>query len=429
MPHPQGHATLAEFVAKNGPEQGAWGELKSYMTSLLKAWWGDHATEENDFCFGHLPRINGDHSVYPTMLRMIEGKCRGYFLVGENPAVGNANARIQREALASLDWLVVRDTQEIESAAFWYDSPEIDAGLTRPEDIGTEVFFLPAAAHTEKDGCFTNTQRLLQWREKAVEPPGDCRSDLHWIFDLGQRIRRKLRGLDRPARPADPRAHVELPDGGPARRAARGRRPAGDRRPARRRDVRRPLPGAQGRRLDDLRVVAARRDLQGRHEPARAAQAAHRAGLGRARVGVGVAGRHAPALQPRLGRPAGPAVVGAQALRLVGRRSRAAGPASTTRTSRRTSRPTSSPTRTPRAWRRSAAARRSSPTRTGSGGSGRRRASSTGRCRRTTSRTSRRSPTRSTPRARTRCARRSTARTTATTRATASPGPRCSRTS
>jgi formate dehydrogenase major subunit len=193
MPHPQGHATLGEFVDKNGPDTGVWGELKSYMTSMLKAWWGDHATVENDFCFGHLPRINGDHSVYPTMLRMIEGECKGYMLVGENPAVGNANARLQREALASLDWLVVRDTNEIESASFWYDSPEIDAGITRPEDIGTEVFFLPAAAHTEKDGCFTNTQRLLQWRDKAVEPPEDCRSDLHWIFDLGSRIRRKLR--------------------------------------------------------------------------------------------------------------------------------------------------------------------------------------------------------------------------------------------
>jgi formate dehydrogenase major subunit len=193
MPHPQGHATLAEFVDKNGPDTGAWGELKSYMTSLLKAWWGEHATADNDFCFGHLPRINGDHSVYPTMLRMIDGQCKGYMLVGENPAVGNANAKLQRTALASLDWLVVRDTNEIESAAFWYDSPEIDAGETRPEDIRTEVFFLPAAAHTEKEGCFTNTQRLLQWRDKAVEPPGDCRSDLHWIYDLGQRIRRKLR--------------------------------------------------------------------------------------------------------------------------------------------------------------------------------------------------------------------------------------------
>jgi formate dehydrogenase major subunit len=193
MPHPQGHATLAEFVDKNGPTTGAWGELKSYTTSLLKAWWGEFATEENDFCFGHLPRINGDHSVYPTMLRMIDGECRGYFIVGENPVVGNANAKLHRLALSSLDWLVVRDTNEIESASFWYDSPEIDAGETRPEDIGTEVFFLPAAAHTEKEGCFTNTQRLLQWREKAVDPPGDCRSDLQWVHDLGQRIRLKLR--------------------------------------------------------------------------------------------------------------------------------------------------------------------------------------------------------------------------------------------
>jgi formate dehydrogenase major subunit len=193
MPHPQAHATLQEFVDTNGPDTGVWGGLKSYMTSLLKAWWGDHATAENDFCFGHLPRINGDHSVYPTMLRMIDGHCKGYVLVGENPAVGNANARLQRTALASLDWLVVRDTNEIESASFWYDSPEIEAGETRPEDIATEVFFLPAAAHTEKEGCFTNTQRLLQWRDKAVEPPEDCRSDLHWIYDLGRRIRLKLR--------------------------------------------------------------------------------------------------------------------------------------------------------------------------------------------------------------------------------------------
>jgi formate dehydrogenase major subunit len=193
MPHPQAHGTLELFVDKNSPDTGVWGDLKSYMTSLLKAWWGDHATPENDFCFGHLPRINGDHSVYPTMLRMIDGHCRGYFLVGENPAVGNANARLQRQALSSLDWLVVRDTNEIESAAFWYDSPEIEAGETRPEDIRTEVFFLPAATHTEKDGCFTNTQRLLQWRDKAVEPPGDCRSDLQWIHDLGLRIRQKLR--------------------------------------------------------------------------------------------------------------------------------------------------------------------------------------------------------------------------------------------
>ena len=63
------------------------------------------------------------------------------------------------------------------------------------------MFFLPAAAHTEKDGTFTNTQRLLQWHHKAVEPPGDCRSELHWIYHLGQRIREKLADSDGPEGP------------------------------------------------------------------------------------------------------------------------------------------------------------------------------------------------------------------------------------
>ena len=62
----------------------------------------------------------------------------------------------------------------------------------RSEDIGTEVFFLPAAAHTEKDGTFTQTQRLLQWHHKAVEPPGDCRSELHFFFHLGRLLRERL---------------------------------------------------------------------------------------------------------------------------------------------------------------------------------------------------------------------------------------------
>jgi formate dehydrogenase major subunit len=94
--------------------------------------------------------------------------------------------------MAKLDWLVVRDTNMIESATFWQDSPEIETGELVPEEIGTEVFFLPAAAHTEKDGTFTNTQRLLQWHHKAVEPPEDCRSELHFFHVLGQKIRQRL---------------------------------------------------------------------------------------------------------------------------------------------------------------------------------------------------------------------------------------------
>jgi formate dehydrogenase major subunit len=194
MPHPYSKASLDEWIDRNAPETGAWGDLKKFMASMLKAWWGDAATPENDFCFDYLPRINGDHSNYATMARMLDGKCPGYFVVGENPAVGSANGKFQRLAMSKAEWVVVRDLQEIESASWWYDSPEIRSGELKTEEIGTEVFFLPAAAHTEKDGMFTNTQRLLQWHSKAVDPTGDRESDLDFFIRLGRKIREKLMG-------------------------------------------------------------------------------------------------------------------------------------------------------------------------------------------------------------------------------------------
>jgi formate dehydrogenase major subunit len=105
---------------------------------------------------------------------------------------------MQRMAMANLDWLVVRDFSLIESATWWKDGPEIESGELRTEDIGTEVFFLPAAAHTEKDGSFTNTQRMLQWHHQAVEPPGDARSELWFLFHLGRIIREKLAASSTP---------------------------------------------------------------------------------------------------------------------------------------------------------------------------------------------------------------------------------------
>jgi formate dehydrogenase major subunit len=94
--------------------------------------------------------------------------------------------------MSHLKWLVVRDLNMIDSATFWKDSPEIETGELRTADIATEVFFMPAAAHTEKAGTFTQTQRMLQWRHKAVEPPGDCRSDLHFFFHLGRKLRERV---------------------------------------------------------------------------------------------------------------------------------------------------------------------------------------------------------------------------------------------
>jgi formate dehydrogenase major subunit len=192
MPNVHQHLDLGQYVAMDAGATGFWGNMRSYMVSLLKAYWGEHATPENDFCFGYLPRLTGDHGTYATVANQLDGTCKGYFLVGENPAVGSANGKFQRLGMANLDWLVVRDLQLIESATFWKNGPEIETGELRAEEIATEVFYLPAAAHTEKDGSFTNTQRLLQWHHKAVEPPGDARSDLWFYYHLGRMIRQKL---------------------------------------------------------------------------------------------------------------------------------------------------------------------------------------------------------------------------------------------
>lgn len=195
MPH-AGQETLADYLddIKSRNQKGFWHNADAYMVSLLKEYWGEHATADNDFCFDYMPRINGDHSTYRTVMDMVDGKVFGYFLLGQNPAVGSAHGRLQRLGMANLDWLVVRDLVEIESATFWKNAPEIETGEVSPETCRTEVFLFPAASHVEKAGTFTQTQRMLQWREKAVDPPGDARSELWFFYHLGRILREKLAG-------------------------------------------------------------------------------------------------------------------------------------------------------------------------------------------------------------------------------------------
>src|SRR6266853_1509013 len=168
------------------------------MVSLLKAYYGEAAKKENDYGFRWLPRLTGDHSHMAYWLEMLDGKMEGLFVMGDNPAVAGPNSGLERRALAKLKWLVVRDLVEIETASFWYDSPEVKRGELRPEEIATEVFLLPAAGHAEKDGCFTNTQRLLQWHQKAVDPPGDARNETWFMYHLGRRLKEKAKKDPRP---------------------------------------------------------------------------------------------------------------------------------------------------------------------------------------------------------------------------------------
>jgi formate dehydrogenase major subunit len=183
------HLALADYIEAGSTKRGWWANFDKYIVSLLKAWFGDAATAQNDYGFPYLPKISGNHSHFPTMLRAVDGGLDGLLVMGQNPAVGSQHSGLQRRALAQLKWLVVRDLADLETASFWRESPEVRSGELRPEDIGTEVFLMPAASHVEKEGHFTNTQRLLQWRDKALEPPGDARSELHFTYHLGKRIK------------------------------------------------------------------------------------------------------------------------------------------------------------------------------------------------------------------------------------------------
>jgi formate dehydrogenase major subunit len=190
--------SLAKYIAKYGARTGWWNNLDKYIVSLLKAYYGEAAQPENDFGFHWLPRVTGDHSHQGYWLDMLDGKMDGLFVMGQSPAVAGPNSGMERRGLGKLKWLVVREMVETETASFWYESPEVKRGELKTKEIPTEVFLLPAAGHAEKDGTFTNTQRLLQWREKAVDPPGDCRSENWFMYQLGVLMKEKAKRDPRP---------------------------------------------------------------------------------------------------------------------------------------------------------------------------------------------------------------------------------------
>ena len=186
----QSQQTLQEYIDSTGEKLGWWSNIPAYMKSLLKAWYGEAVNDpESDSGYRWIPKITGDHSHLVTSYAMLDGKIKGYFLFGQNPAAGSTNSRMQRKALGQLDWMVILDLYEVESAAFWYKEATPHVDKIDPSKIKTEVFLMPAAASTEKAGSFTNTQRVIQWRDKAVDPPGDARSDLWFVYHLGKRLK------------------------------------------------------------------------------------------------------------------------------------------------------------------------------------------------------------------------------------------------
>lgn len=187
------HETWGDYVNAETAQTGWWSNFGKYATSLFKAWYGDDFDPaRGDETFSKFPKINGDHSYYPTIMAMKDREVEGCFVFGQNFAVGGPHGKMARDALRSLDWLVVLDAYEIETATAW----RLDG--TDPEECETEVFLMPSGLVGEKDGSFTQTQRMLQWHDKAVDPPEDARSDAWFIYHLGRRIKEMYASSESP---------------------------------------------------------------------------------------------------------------------------------------------------------------------------------------------------------------------------------------
>jgi formate dehydrogenase-N alpha subunit len=186
--------TLAQYYEDAVPttlNKQAWASMNywinypKFMVSLLKSLYGKAATPENEFGYSWMPKIDGNYSwmyIFDDMYR--QGSTRaggkepgpeGFITFGMNPVGLGPNSKKMVAALAKLKWMVVVENVETETAIFWKAPKEYEG--PPPSKIPTEVYMLPAASFAEKDGTFTNSARWMQWKWKALDPPGNAKSD------------------------------------------------------------------------------------------------------------------------------------------------------------------------------------------------------------------------------------------------------------
>jgi len=184
LPNADKHANLAAYCETETPYAGYWSNKPKFLISMLKEWWGEHATVENDYCFDFLPKTDSKNRTHMSIFEDVNnGLITGLLLWGQNPAVGGPNSTFERKALEKLDWIVAVDLWETDTSIFW-KAPGVD-----PATVNTEVFLLPAAAHYEKSGTVANSGRWIQWRYQAVEPRGEALDDGEILNRLYKAVR------------------------------------------------------------------------------------------------------------------------------------------------------------------------------------------------------------------------------------------------
>jgi len=179
-------ATYKGFLEKVTPKSGYLTNKPKFFTSMLRAYYGENATPQNEFGYQFMPKLTPkkDYSHMRLFDAMYAGELEGLLMFGTNPVVGGPNAGKEKEALSNLKWMVAVDLWETETSAFWQEG----AG-SKPEDIQTEVFFLPACSSFEKEGSVSNSGRWMQYRWQAISPKGESKADLEIMHLLALRLK------------------------------------------------------------------------------------------------------------------------------------------------------------------------------------------------------------------------------------------------
>jgi formate dehydrogenase major subunit len=186
-----GQKTIADYVAQSAAKKSdphSWNffgtNYGKFMTSLLKAWYGDAATKDNEFAFNFIPKPATNSSWMSIYDQALKGKMEGLILSGMTAAsIGPDNNQV-RDALANLKWLVIMDPLPTTSSEFWR-APGVDAS-----QIKTEVFMVPNTHWIEKEGSFTNSGRWAQWKDRVLPPQGQSRDDHVVLADIFQRVKK-----------------------------------------------------------------------------------------------------------------------------------------------------------------------------------------------------------------------------------------------
>jgi formate dehydrogenase major subunit len=164
-----------------------WQNYPKFHVSLMKAWWGKAATNENGWAYDYLPKLDRNYDILTVFDLMHQGKLTGYICQGFNPLASIPDKAKLIESFSQLKYLVSIDPLVTETSNFWQNHGELNP--VDPAKIQTEVFRLPSSCFAEEDGSLVNSGRWLQWHWKAAEPPGEAKNDVEIVADLFTRIR------------------------------------------------------------------------------------------------------------------------------------------------------------------------------------------------------------------------------------------------